>query len=78
LRYSGTGMDDAVLDKLNKQIEIELQEEGIAVSSVTTIRGKCVIHLAITNHRTRREDLEVFLREVIRIGDKLARPGIAT
>ena len=78
LRYIRTGMDDAVLDKLNKQIEIELQEEGIAVPSVTTIRGKCVIHLAITNHRTRREDLEVFLREVIRIGDELTRPGIAT
>ncbi|MFX1355548.1 MAG: amino acid decarboxylase, partial [Promethearchaeota archaeon] len=61
------------LDELNKQIEIELQEEGIAVISGTTIKGKYVLHLANCNHRSRREDFDVLVREVIRIGKELAQ-----
>jgi aromatic-L-amino-acid decarboxylase len=64
-------LDDAALDELNKQIEVELQERGIAVLSATTIKGRCVLHAAITNHRTRREDLEILVREVIRLGEEL-------
>ena len=64
----------AALDDLNKQIEVELQERGIAVPSVTMTRGKRVLHVAITNHRSRREDLDVLVREVIRLGKELAPP----
>ena len=74
-RYAGGGLDDAVLNELNKQIEVELQERGIAVPSVTTIGEKCVLHVGITNHRSRREDLEVLVGEVIRIGRELAQPA---
>jgi glutamate/tyrosine decarboxylase-like PLP-dependent enzyme len=70
-RYTRTGLDEATLDELNKQIEVELQERGIAVPSVTTIRGKCVLHVGNTNHRSRREDFDVLVREVIRIGKEL-------
>jgi glutamate/tyrosine decarboxylase-like PLP-dependent enzyme len=71
-RYVRSELDDAALDELNKQIEVELQERGIAVPSTTTIRGKCVLHVANTNHRTRREDFEILVREVIRLGEELA------
>jgi aromatic-L-amino-acid decarboxylase len=74
-RYTRVGLDHAALDELNKQIEIELQERGIAVPSVTTIRGKCVLHLVHTNHRSRREDFDILVREVIRLGNQLAEPG---
>jgi glutamate/tyrosine decarboxylase-like PLP-dependent enzyme len=66
-------MDDDTLDGLNKQIEVELQEQGIAVPSTTTISGKCVLHLVITNHRSRREDFDVLIQEVIRLGRKLSQ-----
>ena len=70
-RYTSAGLDNAKLDKLNKQIEVELQERGIAVLSGTMIRGKYVLHVANTNHRSRREDFDVLVREVIRIGKEI-------
>jgi len=67
-RYTRAGLDDAVLDNLNKQIEIELQEQGTAIPSTVVINGKQYLHVAITNHRSRREDFELLVHEVIRLG----------
>jgi aromatic-L-amino-acid decarboxylase len=70
-RYIRPGLDDAALDALNKQILVELQEQGIAAPSGTIVRGKYVLHVAHTNHRSQREDFDVLVREVIRIGKEL-------
>jgi glutamate/tyrosine decarboxylase-like PLP-dependent enzyme len=75
-RFIRGDLEDAKLDNLNKQIEIELQERGIAVPSIVSIRGVKYLHVAITNHRTRREDLDVLVENVIQIGSELAlAPG---
>jgi glutamate/tyrosine decarboxylase-like PLP-dependent enzyme len=71
-RYVRPGLDDAALDSLNDDILVELQEQGIAAPSGTTIRGKYVLRVAHTNHRSRREDFDVLVREVLRIGKELA------
>jgi len=71
-RYVAPRVDEASLDRLNKQIEIELQERGIAVPSVVTIQGRRYLHVAITNHRSRREDFEALVQGVIRLGRELA------
>jgi len=71
-RYTRPGVDSAALDRLNKRIEVEIQERGIAVPSIVTIKGREYLHVAITNHRSRREDFDLLVREVIRIGDELA------
>jgi len=71
-RYIRKNLSDAALDSLNKQIEIELQERGIAVASIVSIRGKKYLHVAITNHRSRREDFDLLVQEVLKIGDELA------
>ncbi len=70
-RYVAPEMDDAALDELNKQIVIELQEQGIAVLSGTIIKGKYVLRAANVNHRSRREDFNILIREVIRTGKEL-------
>ncbi len=70
-RYIRPGLDDAALDALNKEILVELQEQGIAAPSGTIIGGKYVLHVAHTNHRSRREDFDILVREVIRIGEEL-------
>jgi glutamate/tyrosine decarboxylase-like PLP-dependent enzyme len=72
-RYTHPGLDETALDNLNKQIEIELQEQGIAVPSIVTIKGKQYLHVAITNHRSRREDFNLLVSEVLRIGKSLLR-----
>jgi len=71
-RYTQPGLDDAALDDLNKEIILELQEQGIAVISGTTIGAKYVLRVAHTNHRTQREDFELLVQEVVRIGGELA------
>ena len=71
-RYTRPGLDEIALDNLNRQILVEVQEGGIAVPSGTTIQGKYVLHVANTNHRSRREDFDFLVREVIRIGNRLA------
>jgi len=70
-RYITPDLDDTALDELNKQIVIELQEQGIAMPSGTIVKGKYVIRVANTNHRSRREDFDVLVRDVIRIGKEL-------
>jgi aromatic-L-amino-acid/L-tryptophan decarboxylase len=71
-RYVTPDLDAAQLDELNKRIVVELQEQGVAVLSGTIIKGKYVMRAANTNHRSRREDFDFLVSEVIRIGRKLA------
>ena len=70
-RYNHTGLDNTALDDLNKEILVELQEQGIAVLSGTTLDGRYVMRAAHTNHRSRWEDFDLLVREVVRIGEEL-------
>ena len=74
-RYEGSGIDESVLDEVNRRIEVELQELGIAVPSTVTIKGKKYLHVAVTNHRSRREDFDVLVREAVRLGRKFKETG---
>jgi len=72
-RFISPNKDGASLDKVNKQIAIDLQERGVAVLTGTVIDGRYVLRVANTNHRSRREDFEVLVKEVVRIGKELTR-----
>ena len=71
-RYIRPGCNCDMLEALNKQIERELQERGIAVPSTLMLRGWNYLHVAVTNHRSRKEDFGLFIREVIRVGIEIA------
>jgi aromatic-L-amino-acid decarboxylase len=71
-RYTRPGLDDGALDSLNRRILVELQERGIAAPTSSTVCGRTVLHVAITNHRTRREDLAFLASETVRLGRELA------
>ncbi|MEY3647489.1 MAG: hypothetical protein RLZ13_371, partial [Bacteroidota bacterium] len=62
------GWKEAALLELNKEILLRLQEEGIAAPSSTILNGKYTLRVANTNQRTRTEDMELLVREVLRIG----------
>jgi glutamate/tyrosine decarboxylase-like PLP-dependent enzyme len=72
LRYVAPGRDDAALDALNREILIQLQEQGIAVPSGTVIRGRFSIRVAVSNHRSTNADFDAFLDAVVRLGRTLA------
>ena len=72
-RYNPGGVDDQILNKLNKEILITLQEGGIAAPSFTTLGGRYCLRVAISNHRSALSDFDVLVEEVNRIGYELAR-----
>jgi glutamate/tyrosine decarboxylase-like PLP-dependent enzyme len=65
------GDHDDELNELNKELLIQLYESGIAAPSQTVINGKYALRVAITNHRSRREDFQILVKEVIRLGKSL-------
>ena len=69
-RYRGDGRGD--LDRLNKSILVRLHESGVAAPSYTVLGGRYALRVCITNHRTRREDLDLLVREVVRLGRELS------
>jgi len=65
------GASDEVLNERNRQLLMQLQCDGIAVPSHTVLHGRFAIRVSITNHRSRREDFDVLVESVLRIGREL-------
>jgi glutamate/tyrosine decarboxylase-like PLP-dependent enzyme len=70
-RFNPGGMDDEALSALNKEILMQLHEQGIAAPSYTTLQGRYCLRIAISNHRSRQEDFDLLAREVLRLGHEL-------
>ncbi|MDB4909026.1 MAG: aromatic-L-amino-acid decarboxylase [Gemmatimonadetes bacterium] len=75
LRYVHAGMSGDALDRVNEEILVRLQEQGIAVPTRHRIRGQFAIRVAITNHRTRREDLDALVEGIVEIGRQVVLGG---
>lgn len=71
LRYKGALTEPSAIDALNKELLLRLHEGGVAAPSYTVLRGSYALRVCITNHRTTREDLDIFVREVLRLGKQL-------
>lgn len=56
-RWRAAGIDDAALDRINKEIVADTQESGVAVPSSTLLDGRLAIRVNLTNHRTTMDDL---------------------
>ena len=67
--------EEKALQELNKEILLRLQEEGIASPSSTILNGKYTLRVANTNQRTRKEDMELLVREVLRLGKSIIAGG---
>ena len=59
------------LNRLNREILVQLQESGVAAPSYTTLHGAYCLRVAISNHRSRFEDFDLLAAEVLRIGKGL-------
>ena len=65
------GWGEEALQSLNKEILLRLQEEGIASPSSTILNGKYTLRIANVNQRTQREDMDLLVREVLRLGNQI-------
>lgn len=71
-RYRPEGFFGERLKALNTEIMLRLQEEGTASISDTTVHGEHCLRVAINNHRTRQGDLDLLIRETLRLGAEIA------
>ena len=69
-RFNPGGLGDEKLNALNKEILMQLHEQGIAAPSYTTLHGQYCLRIAIANHRSRQEDFDLLAREVVRLGQE--------
>jgi len=67
-RFVVPGQDDAALNALNQEILWRIQETGVALPSHTMLGGRFAIRVAITNHRSRREDFAALVQAVMDVG----------
>lgn len=70
-RFRGSLHDEQELTDLNREIVLRLQEAGTAAPSTTVIGNKFAIRVANVNHRSKREDFELLVLEVVRLGQEL-------
>jgi aromatic-L-amino-acid/L-tryptophan decarboxylase len=76
-RYAPAGLAGADLDALNAAIVARLQESGSVVFSTTRLNGRLAIRAAITNHRTRLDDIDAAVAAVLAAGDALVHDALA-
>jgi aromatic-L-amino-acid/L-tryptophan decarboxylase len=72
-RFIDSNLTNEQLNDLNREILYRLQEDGVAVPSSTVLQGRFVLRLAITNHRSRREDFDILVEKVIELGRSLVK-----
>ena len=70
-RFRPRALASSSWDALNQKLLIRLQQDGIAAPSHTRINGHFALRVANTNHRSRREDFELLVRETTRLGREL-------
>jgi len=70
-RYNPGRLDQESLNTLNKDLLVKLQIGGIAAPSYTTLHGNYCLRAAISNHRSRFEDFDLMVEEVLRLGREL-------
>lgn len=70
-RYNPGWLNASSLDDMNREILLQLQEQGIAAPSYTRLKDAYCLRVAVSNHRSRREDFDQLIKEVQRIGKRL-------
>jgi len=71
LRYAPPGLPADRLDEVNHELVLRIHESGVAIVSDTVLDGALAVRVAISNHRTRDADLELFLDTVLDLGSQV-------
>ncbi len=71
LRFVSRDLASVDLDDVNRELLMRIQERGIAGPSSTRVGGRFPIRVCLGNHRSRREDFDLLVREVVRIGGEI-------
>ena len=58
-------------DDVTPPVPVPVHESGVAIVSEAVLDGHLAIRVAISNHRTRDEDLDLFLTTLTRLGEQV-------
>lgn len=72
-RYNPGGLDEAGLNRLNRELLMRLHEQAVAAPTYTTLRGRYCIRVAIANYRSTLADFDALAQESVRIGGEILR-----
>lgn len=72
-RYQPSGVGEKKIAALNNEILFQLQEQGIAAPSYTTLKGKYCLRVAIANHRSKASDFDLLVNEILKLGSRLIK-----
>lgn len=70
-RYNPQTGESGNLDELNREIMLRLHDRGLAVPSYTRLNEKFALRVSITNHRSKPEDFDFLVEEVIKIAEEI-------
>jgi aromatic-L-amino-acid/L-tryptophan decarboxylase len=68
LRYAPATVPAESLDEVNAELVLRIHESGVAIVSDTVLDGALAVRVAISNHRTRDSDLDLFLDTLLELG----------
>jgi glutamate/tyrosine decarboxylase-like PLP-dependent enzyme len=74
-RYNPGGISLPALNDLNKEILMRMHEKGVAAPSNTFLQGQYAIRVANVNHRSRKADFEVLVKETVQLGEEIRGEG---
>ena len=77
-RYDAEFVDPDERDRINRELLMRIQERGIAVPSSTILDGRVTLRACICNHRSRREDFDLFVAEAESILAEILSEGAPT
>jgi glutamate/tyrosine decarboxylase-like PLP-dependent enzyme len=72
-RYKAENHNDESLNNLNAKILERQWLNGNCMISSTMIGDKCALRACFTNHRSTRKDIDFMVKEVIKLGNEIAR-----
>jgi glutamate/tyrosine decarboxylase-like PLP-dependent enzyme len=74
-RFIGAGLDEhGAIEQVNRDLVVALQESGLAAPSSTVLDGRFAIRVALFNHRTTSQDIDVLLGATLALGRSLCVP----
>jgi glutamate/tyrosine decarboxylase-like PLP-dependent enzyme len=74
-RFVADGLGSEELNALNRRILSRVQGGGMALPSSTVLGRRVVIRAAVTNHRSRKEDFDLLIEEILQAGHALLGAG---
>ncbi len=71
-RFNTRHDSEQQINWVNQELLMQLQESGVAAPSYTILHGKYCLRVAVINHRSVKEDMDILVNKVLEIGSNLA------